>query len=523
MFKKLFTKTNLLLIGIILLASFLRLYKIQDYLTFLGDEGRDMLVVYNILHGHPTLLGPTASVGGFFLGPIYYYFMVPFVWVAGGNPVGSAIMVALFGIATVWLTYFVGSKFFNTPSGLVAALLYAVSPLIITYSRSSWNPNPMPFFVLSLLYFLYLGLEKKNWKYILFSGIFLGIAMQLHYLATFVGVIVFLYILFDSLYDLITKSIRGLGFIYNLTIRYTLYAIGFILGWSPFLAFEARHGFNNIRAIVDFIFHSKETGGGDMYNEIIGNVFFRVFGRIVTAFPPPENVNIHTHPELSVWFYGTLVVAILSLLLLAYLLVKNLKNRNKFLQYSLLGLWLAGGVFLFGFYKKQIYDYYFSFLFPLPILIVGAAIGWTFTKKIWVKSIGAILLLTLLILNLINEPILLPANHQMQQVAGIARKVFDEAHGKPFNFALITGGNSDHAYRYFLTIWGNPPVTILNPDVDPKRKSVTDQLLVVCEELPCHPEGASLWEVAGFGRAQIVGEWNVSVVQVYKLQHYTGK
>jgi len=42
-------------------------------MTFLGDEGRDVLIVYNILHGKLTLLGPTASVGGFFLGPIYYY------------------------------------------------------------------------------------------------------------------------------------------------------------------------------------------------------------------------------------------------------------------------------------------------------------------------------------------------------------------------------------------------------------------------------------------------------------------
>src|SRR5690242_2249800 len=88
MLKKLFTKNNILLILILSLASFLRLYRIQDYMTFLGDEGRDVLVVYNILHGHFTLLGPTASVGGFFLGPIYYYFMTPFLWLFNYNPVG---------------------------------------------------------------------------------------------------------------------------------------------------------------------------------------------------------------------------------------------------------------------------------------------------------------------------------------------------------------------------------------------------------------------------------------------------
>src|SRR5438270_11564429 len=98
-------KEHILVIFILVIAAFLRLYKIADYMTFLGDEGRDVLVVYNILHGHLTLLGPTSSVGGFFLGPIYYYFMAPFLLLFHYNPVGPAVMVALFGVVTVWFVY----------------------------------------------------------------------------------------------------------------------------------------------------------------------------------------------------------------------------------------------------------------------------------------------------------------------------------------------------------------------------------------------------------------------------------
>src|SRR3990172_12438389 len=129
---------NLPLILILLLAGFYRLYKIQDYMTFLGDEGRDALVVDNILHGKLTLLGPTSSVGGFFLGPIYYYFMAPFLWLFNYNPVGPAVMVALFGIATVGLLYKFSTEFFSKKVGLIASSLYAISPLVISYSRSSW-------------------------------------------------------------------------------------------------------------------------------------------------------------------------------------------------------------------------------------------------------------------------------------------------------------------------------------------------------------------------------------------------
>src|SRR3990167_9969440 len=130
------SKVKIILLGILALAAALRLYRIGDYMNFLGDEGRDALVVYNILHGKLTLLGPTSSVGGFFLGPIYYYFMAPFLLLFNYNPVGPAVMVALIGIATTYLLYKICEIFFNRKVAIFAALLYSISPLIFSYSRS---------------------------------------------------------------------------------------------------------------------------------------------------------------------------------------------------------------------------------------------------------------------------------------------------------------------------------------------------------------------------------------------------
>src|SRR5690242_3578506 len=108
-------RKHAIVLGLLLLlavGAYLRLYRISEYMTFLGDEGRDMLVMKRMIMDHKfTLLGPTASVGGFFLGPIYYYFMLPFVWASGMNPAGAAVMVALFGIATIYLVYLVGKDF----------------------------------------------------------------------------------------------------------------------------------------------------------------------------------------------------------------------------------------------------------------------------------------------------------------------------------------------------------------------------------------------------------------------------
>ncbi len=106
------------------------------------------------------------------------------------------------------------------------------------------------------------------------------------------------------------------------------------------------------------------------------------------------------------------------------------------------------------------------------------------------------------------------------QTKTVDRVVMDLVDGEDFNFALITPGNSDHAYRYFLELWGKKPKVIYNPQIDPDRKSVTGQLIVICEG-PCAPLGNPAWEVAGFGRAEIVQEKvGPAGIKIFKLVHY---
>ena len=521
---------NILLILIIALASFLRLYRIQDYLTFLGDEGRDVLVVYNILHGKLTLLGPTASVGGFFLGPIYYYFIAPFLLVFNYNPVGPAVMVALFGIATVYLIYKFAGEIFNSRVGLISALLYSISPVVIAYSRSSWNPNVMPFFSLLTLLILYKAFQKDKVWLIILCGLLLGITMQLHYLATFLAVIIFTYAFFARI--LLVSFVQGvslLKMIEKILKDYFFIILGFIVGWSPFLAFELRHGFSNIRSIIKFIFTSGDTGLVNNFIGNISNVFFRLFARLITNFPPPEQVAIGTHPNTTVWYYLTLFLAIVSVSVLLYKFAKvskglgKIKENVKLYQFLLLIIWLVVGIGLFGFYKKPIYDYYFGFMFPLLFILVGNTLDFFMRKNALLKIVSVAVFLSLILINLSGVPFRYQPNRQLDQVKKISESVLEKSDEKPFNFALITGGNSDHAYRYFFTLETKSPVIIQNSQVDPQRKSVTDQLLIVCEINPCSPLGHPLWEVAGFGRAEIVGEWDVSVVKVYKLVHYKEK
>jgi hypothetical protein len=450
-------------------------------MTFLGDEGRDSLVVMHMIVNHKfTLLGPTASVGGFFLGPIYYYFMLPFLWAWHLNPVGPAIMVALFGIATVWLVFEVGKELYSPWVGIIASSLYAVSPLVISYSRSSWNPNVVPFFSLLLIHFLY----KRKF---LFAGIALGVGLQLHYLFLFMFVV------------------TGIWMLYKREFKQIVYVfLGFLIGYSPFLAFEIRHGFPNTQSVLRFVLSGNDTGVSGGFFATVDDVLFRSFGRLLFRLPDGGLWNTLPVWQLYAWFIGTRSAIFLSFV---YLIRKR--------SYLLL-TWLITVVLLFGLYHKGIYDYYFGIIFPLPFLLAGVLLKSA-------KVFGVILWIVFLVFNWQGRPFLYPPNNQLSQARKIADTALAHTGGKPFNFALITNGNSDHVYRYFFETEGMAPVTIENSQVDPGRKSVTDQLIVICELSDCKPLGHPLWEIAGFGRAEITGQWDVPFVKIFRLVHYNGK
>ena len=105
-------KEATLLIIILIIGAFLRLYRIDEYMTFLGDEGRDVIVVGRFLkEGDLMLVGPGTSIGNMYLGPLYYYMMAPALFLANYSPAGPAIQIALLGIATIFFVWFVGCPY----------------------------------------------------------------------------------------------------------------------------------------------------------------------------------------------------------------------------------------------------------------------------------------------------------------------------------------------------------------------------------------------------------------------------
>jgi len=124
----------------------------------------------------------------------------------------------------------------------------------------------------------------------------------------------------------------------------------------------------------------------------------------------------------------------------------TLKSKPVFLEYSFCGMGFHQRVF-FGFYKKAIYDYYSGSMYFVPFFLsdyIQPAFRKGKSSMFGVAMVGA-----LIIYNWQGRPFVYAPNNQLGQVELIAREIVAKTDGKPFNFALITGGNSDHAYRYF--------------------------------------------------------------------------
>ncbi|HCM37565.1 MAG: hypothetical protein UV61_C0002G0117 [Candidatus Gottesmanbacteria bacterium GW2011_GWB1_43_11] len=485
----------IILFIILIIAAYLRLYRIGDYMGFLGDEGRDMLVVKRMIVDHKlTLLGPITSVGLMHLGPMYYYFMVPFLWAWRLDPTGPAVMVALFSLATILLIWKLSREFFDTKVAVIASLLYALSPLVITYSHSSWNPNILPFWALLTVYSLVKVMCEDRYRFLFVAGLAIGVALQLHYIA-----LVFIPI---TLVCLGLKRFR-IPLVYWLSLLF-----GGFVSSLPFLLFEVRHQFINTITVYEFV-----TRGGDAKSFGLTTVLYRfwdltlrLFWRVVVI----ENARIAT------------VVLLLTLGICFYLSKSNKYKPRRHGALIVLLIWYLVGIGLLSFYTGNIYDYYLMFAFPLPFLLVAIALSHLMKNKYgWLIAILVVGMLSYFELK--QTPILAAPNRLVTQTKEIAQFILDKTSGKPYNFALIAYKNSDHAYRYFLEIMGTPPVVIENPKVDPNRKSVTDQLLVVCEEKVCQPLGHPLWEIAGFGRAEITDEWQVGLFKVFRLVHYLGE
>lgn len=480
-FKKI--KTEYLLVGLIaILALALRLWRIGEYQTFLGDEGRDVRIVRDLLDGNLVFIGPQTSIGNMYLGPMYYYMMAPALWLSNLNPVGPAIMIAILSTVTIIFTWWVGRTWFSPLAGLLAALLFSLLPVSIIYSHSSWNPNPMPFFALLLIWSLWQVWQKQKHLFLLIAGFAFAGALQMHYLGLLLSPVVIIFWL---------KSKKDKSF-----YLHTLAGIAlFLILMSPLVLFDLKHQGMNFNAFKTFFTDRQTTVN---INPANSNRFLPVLEKLTD-----DLVLGSSH------LYAALTGVILTIWSIFVLFHKKSQRA----QYLLLLAWLGFGYLGLSVYKQHVYAHYFGFLFPAFALLLGFLLArlW-FTRRIGGQVLAIIILVYLITLSVLNSPLKYEPNRQLQRTEAVVDLIIQESNGQPFNFGLIAKQNYDESYRYFLE---NKKANLVRGE-----EKVVDQLFVVCEDGDaCQPEGNPQWQIAVFGPSHVVQEWNIDYIKVYQLLH----
>lgn len=190
MFGKKINLPQILLIAIIVLASFLRLWNLHQVpVSLFGDELDVGYQAYSVLKTGKDYSGNFLPLNFQSLAewrtPLYLYSSVPTVALFGISPLGVRLPAAIFGILGVIALYFLIKEISkNNWWALAGSFFLAISPWHIQYSRAAFEVTELLFFVLIGLYFFFRALRSEG-KYLWLSGTFLILTPWIYSTAKF--------------------------------------------------------------------------------------------------------------------------------------------------------------------------------------------------------------------------------------------------------------------------------------------------------------------------------------------------
>lgn len=234
-------KNNFLFFLILILAAILRFYRLSEMAYFDFDQEYASNFAYSVVKEFPIqLIGQGLSVQGLFMGPLYFYFLVPFFILFNLHPLGGAVGSVVLGLITVFAYYYYGSKIFSKPTGLLAAFFRAI---LFSKLQVDWSMVPAyssEILVLITWYYFY-QYWKGSTKSLPILGFIFGLYTSFHpilfpFYLVFLSLAVLALILKKTIFSLRTLLLSILTFI--------------ILN-IPLLLFEYFHNFLEVKHLME--------------------------------------------------------------------------------------------------------------------------------------------------------------------------------------------------------------------------------------------------------------------------------
>lgn len=483
------TLTHALMV-LIVVGGFLRLYNLRDGLQFQGDQGRDALIVSRIFTERDLVfIGPVTSVGNMYLGPLYYYFMLPFLWLGYPSPVGPAVAVAVLSIITLWLMYRWGQKLVGKRAAFMAAFLMTFSHTIIGFARFSWNPNPAPLISLIMMYLTFLA-WKKDARYWAGVALSFAILLQLHYLTLLAAGGAGL-IWLVSWWENWQNRVHSLKF--KRQLKYSLIGLVIIiLSFTPLILFDSKHGWLNVTAFKKLIMHEDNF-------------------KLATTIDPWRNVwltlqethgqGMHILFEITVGQQRVLNTVLLLgvIIILGWLLSQRSRHRA---GQVVIASYLLTGVLGASVYEHTIFNHYIAYLFPVTFWVLGLCLA-VLSRKFIGKLIALSFVGYYLWFNFSHLPLADTGwtVDEMRQVSTTIAKRVEP--GEKYNIVLLSESKDLYGqnYRYFLSTTGKPPLM-------PEEAQQAEKLFIINEtSQEFNAESSPIREVQIFPHKNVIEQY----------------
>ncbi|MCR4405436.1 MAG: glycosyltransferase family 39 protein [Anaerolineae bacterium] len=365
-------RTALALLGILLLAGYLRLGHLE-----LTEFKFDEALVCNraaefVDSGRLPVTGIGSSVG--VVNPPLAVILMALPVAVARDPILASGFVALLNVGAVLGCFWLGRRYFGDGVGLLAALLFAVSPWAVFYSRKVWGQDMLPPFTVLFFAALFATVvAERPWALV---GAFAALAclVQIHLSAlAFVPLLLLVLLLFHKQVRIAPVAV-GVG----LTL----------LLFSPYLLHEATTGWGNLRGALAVAGRPVEIGfqavryallnvGGEALHALAGESWREFLAGII-------NLRGLDLAEQAL-FVGGVFFLVLWLLFRRTSCETGISSRTQ--AYTLLFLWVLVPILPFLRHSTPVYPHYLLILYPAPHLIVAVL---TVEAVRWARGRGKI-------------------------------------------------------------------------------------------------------------------------------------
>jgi 4-amino-4-deoxy-L-arabinose transferase-like glycosyltransferase len=341
---------NRVLILILLLAAILRFYRFGEMVNFDFDQEYAADFAYDIVKVFPvTLIGQGLSVQGLFMGPWYFYFLVPFFFLTNLHPLGGFIGSVCLGLITIAAYYFLLKRIFNIKTAMLAAFLRSIMFVAIVHDWTMVPCYSSELLVLITWYIFYRYWQGET-KLIPLLALIFGLFTSIHpILFPLYLVFLLLLIIKRKLPDLKTSLLS---------------AILFLIPVSPLILFEFLHNFMEVKRLLSFFSTSPVGGGGENRIALYVNLLASDLANILGISP------VHK-------YYLLFLIS----LILIFLILRGVGKWRESFHRFVLPLTFVTVVIYYQFFPTHIPEYYYLALTTLTFVYLCYLLSFLSKKK----------------------------------------------------------------------------------------------------------------------------------------------